>query len=248
MFSTTTLVVWSPYTSSGSILLFLVLALIGAGLILIGRRMTREIKLPRIGRILGIVVVVIWAFSILTFLRINRDLARYTGSAGNLGPIFPITIATAVCTFSFVAYISRHDGNRASLGRGFLAFIAGPMVFEFPFLLIVIPRVSAPLIPALIFLIPLFTIIFTTLAILLFSKKLAITKYSVYLYASMILVFAVWSLDGYSYPSNPVSFALNSISKILGFASVAALFVTGPQEISPNARKLLEEEKNKKSQ
>jgi hypothetical protein len=29
----------------------------------------------------------------------------------------------------------------------FLAFIAGPMVFEFPLLLIVTPRVSAPLVP-----------------------------------------------------------------------------------------------------
>jgi len=227
----TALVVWSPYQGSNALLLSLVLTIIGVGLILLGRKMTKEIRLPKMGKVVGAVVVVIWIFSILTFLRINRDLERYTGSAGNLGPIFPITVITAVCTFAVVAYTSRHDGIRAALGRGFLAFIAGPMVFEFPFLLIVIPRVSAPLIPALIFLIPLFTIIFTTLSMLLFSRKVAITRYSIYFFGAMVLVFAVWALDGYSYPSNPTSFLLNSIAKILGFAAVAALFVKRSQNI-----------------
>jgi hypothetical protein len=227
------LVIWSPYEGSSVLLLSLALAVGGAALILTGRRMTKEVELPRIGKILGVIVVVIWIFSILTFLRINRDVQRYTGSAGNLGPIFPITVISAVCTFAFVAYVSREDGIRSALGRGFLAFIAGPMVFEFPFLLIVIPRVSAPLVPALIFLIPLFTVIFTTLAMLLFSRKVAITKYSMYFYGGMILVFAVWALDGYSYPSNPTSFLLNAISKVLGFAAVGSLFVTRSQKIDP---------------
>jgi len=222
-------VVWSSYTFPSTLLLSLVLILIGAGLILYARKMTKEIKLPHMGKIIGAIVVVIWAFSILTFLKINKDMAKYTGAAGNLGPIFPITIASAVCAFAYVAYMNRQDGLPRAVSRGFLAFIAGPMVFEFPFLLIVIPQVKAPLIPALIFLIPLFTIIFTTLAITLFSRKIAITKYSIYLYGAMILVFAVWALEGYSYPSNPAAFALNAISKVLGFASVAALFVTKPR-------------------
>ncbi len=194
--------------------------------------MRNEIRLPRMGKILGAIVVVIWAFSILTFLKINADLARYTGSAGNLGPIFPITVFTAICTFGYVAYISKRDGFFASVGRGFLAFIAGPMVFEFPFLLIVIPTVRAHPILALIFLTPLFAIIFTTLSMLLFSKKVAITKYSVYFYGSMIFVFALWALDGYSYPSNPISFILNAISKVLGFACVASMFPPRSADIS----------------
>jgi hypothetical protein len=190
------------------------------------------------GIVIGVFVVVIWAFSILTSLRINRAFARYTGSAGSLGPIFPITITTAVFTFAFVAYISRRDGIPAAFGRGFLSFIGGPMVFEFPFLLIVIPRVSAPLVPELIFLLPLFSIIFTTLSMLLLSRNIAITKYSVIFFGVMILVFAVWALEGYSYPSNPASFVLNAISKILGFASVAALFVTKRQETSSDKAKI----------
>ena len=222
---TTALVAWSPYEGSSRIQISLLLFLIGAALILFGWRMKKVVKLPRMGIVLGVFVTVIWAFSILAFLRINRAVARYTGSAGNLGPIFPITIAAAVCSFASVAYTSRRDGTAPALGRGFLAFIAGPMVFEFPFLIIVIPRTNAPLIPELIFLIPLFTIIFTTLLMLLFSNRITITKYSVWFYGAMIIVFGVWALDGYSYPSNPFSFLMNAISKILGFASVATLFV-----------------------
>jgi len=219
-------VVWSSYSGTGTVLLSFVLVLVALGLIFAGRKMTKEIKLPKMGKVVGAIVIVIWAFSILTFLKINKDLARYTGATGNLGPIFPVTIISAVCTFAFVAYFSRHDGLPSALGNGFLAFIAGPMAFELPFLLIVIPRVNAPLIPALIFLIPLFTIIFTTLSMLLFSRRVAITKNSFYIYSAMIFVFAVWALEGYSYPSNPTAFILNAISKVLGFASVAALFVT----------------------
>lgn len=222
----TALVVWKPYSGSGAVLLSLVLAVIGVALIASGRRMTRDIKLPRMGKVVGGVVIVIWAFSILTFLKINKDLQRYTNEAGNLGPIFPITLAAAFCTFGYIAYVSRRGGVFSSLGNGFLGFCAGPMVFEFPFLLIVILQVKAPIGLALIFLTPLFTIIFTTLALLLLSRRVAITKYSVYFYGVMILVFALWALEGYQYPSNPSAFLLNAVSKVLGFASVAAMFAT----------------------
>jgi hypothetical protein len=241
-------IVWPPYAGSSALLLSLLLVLVGIGLVMLGRRMTKEVNFPKMGKIVGAIVVVIWAFSILTFLKINKDLARYTGAAGNLGPIFPITLATAFCTFAFVAYVSRRDSVLASLGNGFLAFIAGPMVFEFPFLLIVIPRVKAPLVPALIFLVPLFTIIFTTLAMLMFSRRVAITKSSVYLYAAMIFVFAVWALEGYSYPSNPTAFTLNAISKVLGFAAVGAMFVTKSPEESRKKLELEEEKQKSASQ
>jgi len=41
----------------------------------------------------------------------------------------------------------------------------------------------------------------------------------------MILVFALWALEGYSYPSNPIAFALNAVSKVLAFVTVGSLFV-----------------------
>jgi hypothetical protein len=220
---------WNSYPSPISILVAVILLVIGLGIAFAARRMTKDVKLPKMGKIVGGVVIAIWAFSILTFLKIIADLSRIDPGAASLGSIAPITIAAAFFTAGYVVYILRRFGMKSALGNGFLAFIAGPMTFELPFVFIVIPRVSAPLIPALIFLATLFAIIFTTLSLLLLSRKIALTKYSLYFYGGMILVFAIWAgVDGYSYPDNPVAFALNAISKILGFASVAALFRAAP--------------------
>jgi hypothetical protein len=239
---------WNSYTGSSAILLSLVLFLIAAGFVLLARRMKGNVKLPKMGKITLAVVVVVWAFFILTFLKINKDIAKHTGAAANLGPIFPITIITAVCTFAYVAYVCRSGGPLSALGNGFLAFCAGPMVFELPFLFVVIPQAKAPLVLELIFLTPLFIIIFTTLSLLLYSRRISITRNSVYLFAAMIFVFALWALDGFSYPSNPISFALNGISKVLGFASVAALFASKPREVSPAKGEQMNSEKVSKAQ
>jgi hypothetical protein len=70
-------------------------------------------------------------------------------------------------------------------------------------------------------------IIISTLALPLFSSRFAVTRSSLYLVGAMILVFAAWALlTGYSPPSDPVSFTLNAISKVLGFAAVVAGFLT----------------------
>ncbi len=60
------------------------------------------------------------------------------------------------------------------------------MVFEFPFDLIVIPLLNIGTMGIIIFFGPLFTIIFTTLALVLFSKRTAITKYSIVLAGSNV--------------------------------------------------------------
>jgi hypothetical protein len=211
------------------LVLSLILFLISAGIFLAGRRMRGEIKLPKMGKVLGAIVVIIWAFSIFFFHQINIEYAKYTGGAANLGPIFPITIVSAIVTFCYVAYATRRGGPLSSLGNGFLGFVAGPMVFELPFVLIIIPLVKAPLVAEIFFLVPLFTIVITTLSLLLLSRKIALTKNAVYLFGAMMFVFALWALDGYSYPSNLLIIALNGISKVLSFACIGALFLQKSQ-------------------
>jgi hypothetical protein len=44
--------------------------------------------------------------------------------------------------------------------------------------------------------------------------------------ALMLVVFAVWGLSGFAYPSTPVPFALNVVSKILAFAAALSLFLS----------------------
>jgi hypothetical protein len=42
--------------------------------------------------------------------------------------------------------------------------------------------------------------------------------------ALMLVVFAVWALAGFGYPSAPVPFAMNVVSKILAFVAALSLF------------------------
>lgn len=221
-------ITWPPYKGLSAIVVAVILFAVSAGLFLTARRMKEAIKLPKMGKIVGGIVIVIWAFSILFFLRINAIFARYLGTAPNLGPIFPITITCAVVTFCYAAYVTRRGGPLSSLGNGFLGFIAGPMVFELPFALIIIPLVKAPIFAELIFLLPLFTIVITTLSMLLLSRRVALTRNSVYLFAAMIFVFGLWALDGYHYPTDLLTITLNGISKVLSFATVAVMFIPQP--------------------
>lgn len=210
--------------------------------------MKKEIPLPKTGKVTGGIVLVIWAFCILFFLKINQIFAKYVGAAPNLGPIFPITILSAIATFAFAAYMSRRGGMISSFGNGFLAFIAGPMVFELPYVLIVMPLVKAPLFATILFVSPLFGIIFTTFGLLLLSRKIALTKNSVYSFAAMIFVFALWALDGYAYPTNALTITLNSISKVLGFVCIAALYLrSSPEATTQSQEKLAETGKEKSS-
>jgi uncharacterized protein YhhL (DUF1145 family) len=125
---------WSPYSFPTSLLLSFVLLIVGIGLVLLGRRLKNAVKVPHPGQRLKVAIIIIWVLSILILLRIYRIRAERFGGAVQTGPIFPITIASAVCTFAYLAYIYRREGILAALGNGFVGAAARPMVvFEFPF-------------------------------------------------------------------------------------------------------------------
>ena len=92
-------------------------------------------------------MITVWALLILFILGVvvfNRIGRTAIGSGGTgIGPIFPITLACAAVAFIYIAYISRHDGILTAFGRAFVCAAAGPMVFEFPFDMIVIPQIKA---------------------------------------------------------------------------------------------------------
>jgi hypothetical protein len=52
-----------------------------------------------------------------------------------------------------------------------------------------------------------------------------LSKASFYSFALMLAVFAVWGLAGFAYPSAPVPFMLNVVSKILAFVVTLSLFL-----------------------
>jgi hypothetical protein len=75
-----------------------------------------------------------------------------------------------------------------------------------------------------LFFAPLFLVEFTTLALLTLSPMVRLSRAAFFFFALMLVVFAVWGLSGFAYPSMPVPFALNVVSKILAFAAALSLF------------------------
>ena len=223
------LILWNPYSGYAAILLTLILVAVGVGLILLGARSDRAVRLPKPGRALKVVIVLVWLLSILLVLPLFRQIAQETGQPGLfIGPVFPITLATAFCAFLVIAYLTRLGGMLAALGSGLAGAAAGPMVFELPFVLIIAPVVTTR-VPHPVFLFSVFLVaILTTLALPAFSSRFSVTSYSLYFLGAMFAVFAAWALlKGYAPPSDPVSFSLNAVSKVLGFAAVVASFSGG---------------------
>lgn len=52
-------------------------------------------------------------------------------------------------------------------------------------------------------------------------------------FAAMLTVFAVWGLAGFGYPSEPLPYTLNVVSKILAFVTAVSLFLANPSAPAP---------------
>jgi hypothetical protein len=136
-----------------------------------------------------------------------------------------------VATFIVIVYLARHHELKVALGSAFVGTAAAPMIFELPFDLIVMSRTYPPIPPfpnlfRLLFFLPLFLVEISTFSLLTLSSLTKLSKYTLFSLASMFFVFAVWAFFGFSYPSDPIPFALNGISKILSFVTAITLFLS----------------------
>jgi hypothetical protein len=142
-------------------------------------------------------------------------------------PISPITTTSAIITFIVIAFISRHEGLKVALGSALIGTMVAPMIFELPFDVIVMFKTYTPL-PAMqytfLYFLPLFLWEMSTYSLLTLTSIAHVSKTTVYFLASMFFVFAIWALFGFSYPSSPLPFALNVVSKILSFVTAITLF------------------------
>jgi hypothetical protein len=59
-----------------------------------------------------------------------------------------------------------------------------------------------------------------------------LSKATFFSFAAILAVFAVWGLSGFGYPSAPLPFALNVLSKILAFVTALSLFLPQRAEAS----------------
>lgn len=232
---------WVPYTGSDSILLASVLFIMVGFLVYLGIRLHRPLDVKRPGKANTVFMIIIWLLSIITFLfGISAyGLQLYQKNLIGTPPenlISPITYLSVLITFILIFVTTWKNGKVIAILSGAVAAMAAPMMFELPFDLIVMTRTypaipSSPILFRGLFFLPLFIIELSTISLLTLSPLMKIKKSTIFSLAGMFLVFAVWALFGFSYPSSLLPIVLNAISKVLCFITAITLFI--PERWSP---------------
>ena len=226
---------WSPYVGTDAVLLAVTLLAIGVLFTYLGTRLIGAVGIKRPGKTVSVFMITIWGLSLATFEIAYATYAVQLYQQNMIetppvNPISPITEFCGVATFIIIAYLARSHGLKVALGSAFVGTAAAPMIFELPFDLIVMGRTYPPIPPfptlfRLLFFLPLFLVEISTFSLLTLSFLTKLSKYTLFSLAGMFFVFAVWAFFGFSYPSNPIPFALNGISKILSFVAAITLFL-----------------------
>ncbi|MGH3408463.1 MAG: hypothetical protein ACRDRJ_39110, partial [Streptosporangiaceae bacterium] len=173
-----------------------------------------------------------WAAAIAAFgaclaVYVLAERHDHIAKAPPADPITPVTIVAAGAVFVIILIIST-GRPRARLASAVVAAIAGPMIFELPFDLIIMTRTYPPVAPdpalyRLVFFAPLLLVDITTLLLLSTTARVRLTRPAFLSLALMLVVFAAWAADGFGYPAAPFPIAMNVVSKLLAFAVVLGL-------------------------
>jgi hypothetical protein len=225
---------WLPYEGSAAIVLALVLLLVACGFAYAGKRLRTPLAVPRPQGAAAGFIIVIWLLSGYSFfvayfvygLQVKLAYPGFVAPRVRVGTFFP----DAPVTFFVILYLTRRWGWKVALASAIIGTASAPMIFEFPFDLIVMMRTNPPIPthPALyrqLLFLPLFLWEFASLSALTLLPSMRVTAYACYAVAAMFAVFAVWAAFGFTFPAEPLPLALNVISKILCFVAAIMLFV-----------------------
>jgi hypothetical protein len=232
---------WVSYGGTARIVLAGVLVAAAGGVAYAGTWLPLPVRPASPSEGARTLMLVTWGFAITAFLfclpiYVHQARREHLFHAAPPDPITPVTAVCVAVIFVVICIVGRSRGWRAALASAAIGAVAAPMIFEFPFDLIVMARTYPPIPPdpvlyRVLFFAPLFLVEFTTLALLRLSPMVKLSRASFFFFAVMLVVFAVWGLSGFGYPSAPVPFALNVLSKIVAFAAALSLFV--PQRVRP---------------
>jgi hypothetical protein len=224
---------WNPYSGTSALVLAVILFVITGILAYIGTRLRRSVAVTRPGRMVSFFLCLIFLVSMAaaTVAIVTYDKAWaqvYNAAQMPKNPITPITDLCILATFLIIFFLNRRQGSWLAVGGAIVGTMAGPIIFEFPFDLIVMTRIYPPS-PAvqytLLYFLPLFVVEITIFALLTLSPLMKLSKYTLFSLSAMFFIFAVWALFGFSYPSNPLSIAFNGLSKIVSFVTAVTLFL-----------------------
>jgi hypothetical protein len=226
---------WVSYDGAARIVLAGVLVAAAGGAAYAGTRLPLPVRPAMPGEGARTFMLVTWGFAITAFLfclpiYVHQARREHLFHAAPPDPITPVTAVCVAVIFVIIFLLGRPHGWRVALGSAVIGAVAAPMIFEFPFDLIVMARTYPPIPPdpalyRVLFFAPLFLVEFTTLALLMLSPMVKLPRSSFFFFALMLVVFADWGLSGFGYPSAPVPFALNVLSKIVAFAVALSLFL-----------------------
>ena len=226
---------WVPYSGNSAIILGIVLLVIAGLFTLSGLKLKKPLRITMPGKATGGVLVAVWILSILTFLvnigiySLLLNQAKFTGTIPN-NPITKFTLSFAFLSFFIILFINRKKGGKVAFWSAASAAMAGPMVFELPFDLIVMGRTYPPIPPdptvlRLLFFLPLFIIELTTISLMFFSPLFKVTKTTLFSLAGMFLVFAIWGFLSFSFAYTTEFLVLNVAAKAMAFVTIVTLFL-----------------------
>jgi hypothetical protein len=232
---------WISYSGTARVVLALVLLIAAGGAAYAGTRLPLPVRAPRPGQKAANVMLAAWIVAITAFLgcvgfvsqQARRDHLPHLRPPD---PILPVTLTAVAVIFVIIVLISSSHDWPVRLAGAAIGALAAPMIFEFPFDLIVMartfPRIPDPALYRALFFVPLFLIEITTLSLLTLSPMVKLSRATFFSFAAMLAVFAVWALSGFGYPSAPLPYALNVLSKILAFVTALSLFLPQRAEAS----------------
>ncbi len=220
---------WTAYTSDQATWLGVALLVMGLAFFYFGIRIkTRTYKAQRrIGGTAGLLVFVTWALSALS----TYFFFGLLGSRGGLvpSPVSPVTYGTAGVTFVAIALLTglRNRGMaKVALLSALAGAVVGAMIFELPYLFIISPRIGLPVDRTLLAFSPLFCLVFASYTLLFLTPFARISRYTFFSLGALFVTFALWAfLTDFAFPGDPVSFVLNSATKVLSFAAAFTLFI-----------------------
>jgi len=223
---------WVSYDSGEAILLAIVLLVAAAGFTYAGKRLRVPLRVTPPGGTVAGFMIAIWLLSIYTVivatyvygLQVRQAYPNFSAARVRVG-----TFVDAPISFFIILYLTRHWGWKIALASAVIGTAAAPMIFEFPFDLIVITRTNPqlpdhPMLYRQLFFLPLFLAEFSTISLLTLLPSMRVTAHAAHAVAGMFAVFAVWAVLGFAFPAEPLPLALNVISKILCFVSAIMLF------------------------
>ena len=232
---------WVSYSGTDRVVLAIVLSIAAGGAAYAGTRLPLPARAPRPGQKAANFMLAAWIAAMTAFLGCVAVLVQqarrdHLPNARPPDPITPVTLTAVGAVFVIIVLISSSHDWPVRLAGAAIGALAAPMIFEFPFDLIVMartfPRIPDPALDRALFFAPLFLIEITTLSLLTLSPMVKLTKATLFSFAAMLAVFAAWGLSGFGYPSAPLPYALNVLSKILAFVTALSLFLPRRAEAS----------------